>query len=469
MSLRVLFGIAYVIFFSYRAWKGKWYESLCAAIIMMAVMQHPDMPKSLGGIQGMNLWNLLIINVLLAWHRWRRIEGLRGDLPRYFNILLFLYCMVIAVSFVRMFFDRTEYLADETTGSLLSEYIINCYKWIIPCLLLYDGCRTRRRFYLALATILGMYFLLALQVIKSVPISSVMASGEELSLRASKQCENNIGYNRVNLSMMLSGASWAVLSVIPLLKKNRYKIVVLAVTAAIALGQALTGGRTGYVTWGLVGVIICVLRWRKFLPIIPITVILVVSFVPSVKDRMLMGVGAKSGLPGEQNDQYTMTSGRNIIWPFVIAKIKERPVFGYGRLAMNRTGLSTYIWNEYMESFPHPHNAYFEWMFDNGVTGLLLILPFYFTILFQSVKLLLVKDNMLYTAVGGVCLTLVLALLLAAFGSQTFYPREGSVGMWAAIGLMLRASRFLKEKNGSGNDPLKEELSSPPAVPAGAA
>jgi hypothetical protein len=35
-------------------------------------------------------------------------------------------------------------------------------------------------------------------------------------------------------------------------------------------------------------------------------------------------------------------------------------------------------------------------------------------------------------------LALILALLVAAFGSQTFYPREGAVGMWAAIGLMLR-------------------------------
>ena len=33
---------------------------------------------------------------------------------------------------------------------------------------------------------------------------------------------------------------------------------------------------------------------------------------------------------------------------------------------------------------------------------------------------------------------LVLALLAAALGSQTFYPREGAIGMWAAMGIMLR-------------------------------
>jgi hypothetical protein len=41
---------------------------------------------------------------------------------------------------------------------------------------------------------------------------------------------------------------------------------------------------------------------------------------------------------------------------------------------------------------------------------------------------------------GILALALVLALLVAAMGSQTFYPREGSVGMWAAIGVMLRVS-----------------------------
>src|SRR5207247_766312 len=41
---------------------------------------------------------------------------------------------------------------------------------------------------------------------------------------------------------------------------------------------------------------------------------------------------------------------------------------------------------------------------------------------------------------GGVAAALVLALLVASIGSQTFYPREGAVPMWCAIGLALRAA-----------------------------
>jgi hypothetical protein len=43
-----------------------------------------------------------------------------------------------------------------------------------------------------------------------------------------------------------------------------------------------------------------------------------------------------------------------------------------------------------------------------------------------------------FVAAGGACLALILALLVASVGSQTFYPREGAVGLWCVIGLMLR-------------------------------
>ena len=38
-------------------------------------------------------------------------------------------------------------------------------------------------------------------------------------------------------------------------------------------------------------------------------------------------------------------------------------------------------------------------------------------------------------AVGGATLAIVLALMIASMGSQTFYPREGAVGMWVIIGI----------------------------------
>ncbi len=39
------------------AWRD-WFKALCGLIVMMAVVEHPDMPNSLLGVQGLNPWNI---------------------------------------------------------------------------------------------------------------------------------------------------------------------------------------------------------------------------------------------------------------------------------------------------------------------------------------------------------------------------------------------------------------------------
>jgi hypothetical protein len=103
------------------AWRD-WFKSLCGLVLLMAVMQHPDMPKSLLGIQGLNLWNILMLNVVLAWATARRAEGLRWDLPRPLNVMLLLYLVVVVVGFARMWMVRDRLAEEEiTTAGLISE------------------------------------------------------------------------------------------------------------------------------------------------------------------------------------------------------------------------------------------------------------------------------------------------------------------------------------------------------------
>jgi O-antigen ligase len=121
-----------------------------------------------------------------------------------------------------------------------------------------------------------------------------------------------------------------------------------------------------------------------------------------------------------------------------MAKIREAPLLGHGKMAMQRTGITLFLYNEYGEIFPHPHNAYLEMVLDNGLVGFVLVLPFYAVVLARSMSLLRDRRSLVFVAAGGVATALVTALLVGAIGSQTFYPREGSVGMWCAIFLMLR-------------------------------
>jgi O-antigen ligase len=190
----------------------------------------------------------------------------------------------------------------------------------------------------------------------------------------------------------------------------------------------------GYVTFAAVGLTLCLFRWRRYLLVIPLVVMLIISALPGVSERMLEGFGE------EEVDEYAVTAGRNIAWPHVIAKIAEAPILGFGGNAMVRTGLEAFLLDKYGEGFAHPHNAYLEMLLDNGSVGLLLVLPLYLVILARSLLLFARSSIPMCITAGGVASALVLALLVASFGSQTFYPREGAVGMWCAIGLVLRVS-----------------------------
>lgn len=437
MSIRVTLLFLFVLGFSIYAWKN-WFVSLCGAIALMAVLQHPDMPRNIGGIQGLNPWNFLILNVVLACRYRYQQDGFRWDMPSGINFLFFLYMVVIIIAALRLLVGDGRYYEMFTTGYVISEHLINCLKWVVPGILLFYGCQTRHRVYLALAVILGVYFLLAIQVVRWVPLSMATGSGDVN--RATRYIQNEIGYNRVTLSMMLGGASWAILCCLVLIKDRRYQLAVFGAALFTILGQALTGGRMGYLGWMAVGLILSLVRWRKLLLFIPVVLTLVAVFLPGVRNRMLMGLDQKQGNIIVQGDEDAMTSGRTVAWPLVIEEIQKSPLLGYGRQAMTTTGIQRELIEDFGEPFPHPHNAYLEQLLDNGVIGFLIVMPFYVVILGRAFVLLLDRYDPLYTAAGGMVCALVLALLVGSFGGQTFYPREGSVCMWAAMGVMLRIS-----------------------------
>jgi O-antigen ligase len=164
-------------------------------------------------------------------------------------------------------------------------------------------------------------------------------------------------------------------------------------------------------------------------------------------ERLTEGFAATSTTGETYVSDYEITAGRTLMWPLVIAKINEQPIIGYGRQAMQRLGITQYLMDQYDESFPHPHNAYLELMLDNGLIGALIVFPFYVTILICAMRLFFDNSFPFYAAIGGMTLAFLLALLIAGMGSQTFYPREGAVGLWASIGLVLRMnverSRYL--------------------------
>ena len=151
---------------------------------------------------------------------------------------------------------------------------------------------------------------------------------------------------------------------------------------------------------------------------------------------MLQGFGQTDASGQETVNDYEMTSGRTLIWPYVIDKIGESPIIGHGRLAMARTGLRDKLMADYGESFPHPHNMYLQTLLDNGILGSIPIFLFWGTTLVYSARLFR-SSNRLYAAVGGLSLSLMLAYRrhrLAIISSDGQY-----LTVWAAMLLALRA------------------------------
>ncbi len=436
MSLRIILCVCLVLFFSIYAWKN-WFSSLCAAVVLMAVVEHPDFQeiKNIGGITGLNPWNFLLLNVIAGWLLRKR--NFPQDFPSNFKHLMLLFILTILFGFLRLAANNNMELPLST---LCAEYFINTLKWIIPGYLLFDGCRSIQQVKLAILSILLLYIFLAVQVIFYIPLEAAVASGKELSILSYRRCQNSVGYNRVTLSMMLGGASWAIVTCIILFTQFNKQFLILIVAIIVGLGQALTGGRSGYVSWLAVGLVICYLRWKLYLFVVPLLITILLIFLPSVQERLLMGVKDTSSTD-TTIDLYTLTSGRNLAWPYVINYITKSPILGYGRQAMLNEHIDACIMNDNPgESFPHPHNAYLEFTLDNGLIGLFVILCLFGSFLSLSLKLFTFSGIPIVTCVGGIASSLLLALLVGAFGGQTFYPREGAVGMWASIGLMLRMS-----------------------------
>jgi O-antigen ligase len=291
---------------------------------------------------------------------------------------------------------------------------------------------------LALVCLLATYLLISAQVVKRMPLESVLRESREVGRIRAKVCRD-IGYSSCDLSAMLSGASWGMLAALPLVRKKKHRLLVLAAAGIVAFAQATTGGRAGYVAWGATGLMLCLIKWRKYLILAPVVVLLLPLIFPGATARMLTGFG-KTDVAGESTiDDYEVTSGRTLIWPHVIDKIGESPAIGYGRLAMSRTGLTEFLRQQYGEgdAFPHPHNMYLETLLDNGVLGSIPICIFWGMTVLYSARLFR-SDNRLYSAVGGLAVALILSQLVAGLGSQHFYPRESTMCIWTAMFLTLR-------------------------------
>lgn len=413
--------------------------------MILAFAFHEDIPPSLFGIPGLSLINILLLNILGAWWVQHLNQGYLWDAPPQLNRRLLVFLIVTLISTFRLLTNLDAFYAGsmgvdsdkQGLSDFVVEYLFDMIRYILPAFFIYVGCRTRTDVYIGLFCILGMYFLVGFQVVNYMPLQALTMSGPELSRVSFKILKSTLGYSRVTASMVLAGASWAVLCTLPLSRLWYHGVALVLTSGVIAFGQALTGGRMGYLTFGIIGAIIGMFKWRKMLIILLVVALAVPVFVPAVRNRLMMGFQKQNGQITAGED---LSSGRTDVWPHVIDKIKEKPLFGYGRESMITSGLHRWVSINVFgyPDFTHPHQAYLQFLFDNGVVGFLLAFQIFIFLLKKSFTLMQDKIDPLVASVGGASFSLIVALLIASFSGQTFYIEHQSIGMWAMAALMMR-------------------------------
>jgi O-antigen ligase len=458
------------------AWKD-WFRALCLLVVMMAIMERPDMPKTMLGVSGLNPFNITLAMIAMACF----VAMLREERPLPFGwgvgLLLFLYVGVMFIAYTRMIQDREHYYLlgvlrniRVTPMQLTIDNLVNTMKWMIPGLLMMLGARDKTRVKFALYCIFILYGLLAFQILRQMPPSYVL-DVEALEMRALRVLERRVGYHRVDLAMILAGAAWAPLAARGLFTSRFARLGITGLSGLLVAALIMTGGRTGWIAWAATGLVLSLLRWRHYLVIAPLAAALGLGFMPGVQERLLQGIdtnyaiSSSGGIDTSAVDTDTVTSGRTKVWPRVIQEIKKEPLFGFGRLAHLRTGVFVDVYKDTGEVFGHPHSAYLQFALDNGIIGLAIAVLFHLLLIWKAMRLFVDRQDPLASAVGGLALGLVLAFMLASFGAQTFYPIQGTVGMWCAMGLCVRMTYLRKQERAAGAA-LPAPAPGAPAAPA---
>lgn len=420
-------------------------------ILLSVVMQRRDFPSYLMGINGLNPWNLLLLASLFAVVIRHKGSGRSLDLPWRPAVLLLTFLVLIAVAYLRAVSDLDSIPETGPDGfselrppviGFTGDFLINRLKFMVPALLLFDACRTRRSIVTAVGIICFASVAYALLVIRHVPLSTLVSGSEEEFMGFRHRIDRDIGLMAIDMSMLLAGSFWALVAFTLLAVRRRWQQVLMLVPIGILfLGMVLCHSRGSYLGFAAAGLVLAVVRLRAFLLLLPVAIGAIFVFMPAIPARLGMGMGIVDAAGEMTQDWDEVTAGRvTDIWPATIEQIGKGPLLGFGGLACLRTDVYR-KWAEISSDLPvHPHNAYLECLVDMGVIGFLPVMALYVGIFVMSFRAFRVRNDSLVAAVGGMGLATVTVLLVTALGCQSFYPSQSTILYWCLWGLTIRVT-----------------------------
>jgi len=406
----------------------RWYWGLCGLVLLTVLLQNPNFPTNMFGVQGLNPWNLTCVVVAACWLMQRRGEAPAAPLPSGAYILLALYVALIVMTSAVAAADIDSFHSGRwAITDVLVNGLINPLKYLLVGVMFADGARTRPRVRLALGVAVGsgiLYSLLLFKTIKGRLFGMDFNDARRLT-------DKLVGLHANDLGQLLAFTLWAGLLLWLILPRGWLRVAwPLAISTVVPPFLAVQS-RAGFLAFVTAGLTLGALRWRRLLLLLPLAVGLVAVLRPDVVERVSMGVVGENEV-----DWDTVSAGRvTNIWPPVWAQIGQSPLLGHGRWGILRTSCYYDVLAAERTVPSHPHNAYLEVLLDAGVLGLAVGLACAVGVLWSCVGLLRTADRERAT-LGAVGLAALAVFLSASVAGLSFFPTQSLVPylcVWGAV------------------------------------
>ena len=439
----------FVTFFSMYALKD-WYRGLLGMLFLVAFMERQDMPEQMFGIYGMAPFNFLLVFVFLGMLMQRSKEDDGWRMPTGILVPILAMGALIVIGHFRFTSDMSAYreyfyiLGGEPSSKfvLFLEHVVTTIKWMIPAMLVLMGCNPRERANETIFVLTIVLVILGVQIIRSMGLG-VITDGDALQRRAARIMDRDIGFHRNQISLWMAAGFWFVWLLFMESKAKLRKFALLCSAGTLFLALVLTGSRGGLLTWAITGAVFAFVRWRRLLIVGPVVVLIAVASVPALQERVMQTFNPETNAveidAGSGSSLATASAGRTVLWSYSLEVIAKRPLIGYGREAILNTGVSLRLFEDFDRSMAakHPHNAYIQLVFDNGLIGLAIVLFFFLKLINRSIHMVRLDDENL-RLVGGIGIAWLVSFLAAGLTAQKFYPNEGSIFVWCVAAIVIR-------------------------------
>lgn len=424
----------------------RWIVGLCGLIVLTALSQHHDMPRSFMRITGLSPNNILLAWVVLMFAmQWRSIPAARRALPVPAVALAVLYVLFIGVAYFQGVIDLGSLQGPKATTGLETipgftvEFLINPLKVLLPAGLLYLGLRTKKEYWMVLAALCIMALLLAYVMQRSIPLSGLFDKSAFMKLR--HRIPKQTGLHANALVLIMLQATWAMALFLRLNVRMRYKLGALGCMGMFAVSFVQCQSRGGFLAFVVTGIVLGAVCWKKLLVALPVLMVLAAATIPTIRARVMTGIGVQDISGRRVQNWDSITAGRTTnLWPFAVAQIQEAPLLGVGRLAILRTSMYQGILNSGSDEPPnHPHNAYLEMLCDGGVPSLLVVLAGMTGLFGLAFSMSRRKESPFDEFLGGLGIVAVVPLMVMGISGQSFWPKENTFPAACLIAMLLRA------------------------------